>query len=222
MIWSVARLIVTCESGDDAMAFQPVVNTVEIDVIYTLNGQVAQNVFYAKFGGTYAQANLQALADEVDTQVGILWLPFQPIEAEYLRTEVRGLTVENDLTATANAGAGPGEDVSPSLPNQVTFSVKRTSLFTGRSARGRTYWIGIPKDKLLSTDENRLVAQYVSDVVGVVDALRSNINLVFLWDAVLVSRVSGGVLRDPAVTFDWIDTVAVNNVVDTQRGRLPK
>lgn len=209
-------------NGDNAMAFQSVLNTAQISVMYLLNSEVVQNVFYAEFGGAYSQGFLQELADAIDARVGVAWVTVQPFEAVYVRTEVRGLTVINDFMATANANAGAGLDASPALPNQVTFSVKQTSLFTGRSARGRCYWIGIPKDKLNPGDENRLVDQYVIDVVNQIDLLRLEINATFNWQAVIVSRITGGVPRADGKTFNWVDTVAVNNVVDTLRGRLPK
>ncbi len=204
------------------MAFQKVSNTVEINVLYTLNGEAVQNVFYAKFGGTYAQANLQSLADEVDITVNAFWLPEQPIEASYVRTEVRGLDKENDLTASANANAGPGLDPSPALPNNVTFSLKRSSAFSGRSARGRTYWIGIPTSRVQPGDENRLSAAFVTTLTTAVDKIREEINTVFLWDAVIVSRITGGLPRSEGMTFVWLSTVAVDDIVDTNRGRLPK
>lgn len=205
----------------NAMAFQAVVNTVEVDVIYELNGEIAQNVFYAKFGGTYALANLQALADAVGTIVGSDWLPLQPVEAVFLRVEVRGLTVENDLFATSVVGAGDGEDIIEAYPNNVTFSVKKVSGFTGRSARGRSYWIGIPTDKTSSPDENHVTGAYRDDLVAAIDVIRTTINAEFNWDAVLVSRFSGGVKRAAGVTFDWVGSVAVDDRIDTQRGRLP-
>jgi len=204
------------------MAFQRVPNTVEIDIIYSYNGELVQNVFYAEFGGAYAQANLQSLADEVDITVDALWLPVQPVEAVYLRTEVRGLNIENDFTATQNLNTGPGLDISSALPNNVTFSIKRISPFSGRSARGRTYWIGISEDKLKPADENRIIAADVTAMVAALDAMRAEINTVFQWTAVIVSRFTGGVKRAEGVTFDWIGTVAVDDIIDTRRGRLPR
>lgn len=203
------------------MAFQKVDNTVEIDVIYTLNGVTVQNVFYARFGGEYDQANLQSMADSVGGQVGATWLPLQPSEAVFVRTEVRGLEFENDLMATSVVGAGAGGDIIEAYPNNVTFSVKKLSSLTGRSARGRCYWIGIPQDKTSSPTENDLLPSYADAVVAAVDQIRVDINTQFNFDAVLVSRFSGGVKRVEGVTFGWIGCVAVDNRVDTQRTRLP-
>lgn len=203
------------------MAFQRVPNTAEVAVIYTLNGIVCQNVFYGEFAGGYSLLDLQVLAGAVDAAVGVGWLPDQPAEATYLRCEVRGLDTEFDLFTTDNTSTGVGTDVIPSLPNNVTFSIKKISGLTGRSARGRSYWIGIPRDKLKGTDENELTTAYTALIVANIELIRTTIAAAAGWAAVLVSRVSNGVPRTPtAITFPWVGTVAVDERIDTQRPRL--
>ncbi len=203
------------------MPFQAVVDTVEIDIIYTQHAQILQNVFYAKLPGGYVLADLEALAVGIDAQVQGTWKTQQVIEAFYDRVEVRGLAEENDLIATNNTNAGVGGNVNGALPNNVTLSIKKESGRTGRSARGRTYWIGCPQDKLKASDENMFQAAYVTSVTTAVDTIRQQIPSIGLWEAVLVSRFSGGLPRAFGLTFPWVSSVAVNDVVDTQRGRLP-
>lgn len=203
------------------MAFQPVIDTAEIDVIYTLNNKTVQNSFYAKLLGGYNLTDLQAMANAIDLQVSGSWKAQQPPEAVYLRTEVRGLAVENDLIAEQNAQTGPGIQPTKASPNQVTFSVKKTSGLTGRSARGRTYWIGVPTGQLQITDENLVNPVWASDVVAAVGDIRETINMVGTWVAVLVSRFQGGVQRPFGETFTWVGEVNVDLRVDTLRGRLP-
>lgn len=204
------------------MAFQPVLDTVEIDMIFTYNGEIAQNVFYASIAGGYSLADLVVLAAQIDVNWQGNWRAQQPLEVTYLRTEVRGLAVENDVEATDNTSTNPGTDVSPAMPNNVTFAIKKESGLTGRSARGRTYWIGIPTSKLDSPDENRLKQIYIDLIVLAVDTVRTSIIAVPLWSPVLVSRFSGGVKRSMGKTFPWITTTNVDRIIDTQRGRLPK
>lgn len=203
------------------MAFQSVPDTAQIDIVFSLNGVVVQNSFYAHHPGGYSLANLEALAADMDQVIPITWQPRQPVEAVYLRTDVRGLDEENDLVATNNDNTGPGDDATESFPNNVTFSIKKVSGKTGRSARGRTYWVGIPRNKVQPTNENLLQTVYVDLIVAAVDTIRTNIDGVGTWEAVLVSRFAGGVKREFGETFPWIDTTNVNEVVDTMRGRLP-
>lgn len=203
------------------MAFQAVPNTVEIDVIYTLNLETVQNTFYAEFTGTYAQTDLDSLAAFVATKIGTDWLPHQPVEAVFVRVEVRGLSAEEDFFAASVLGAGAGEELAEALPNNVTLSIKKSSAFTGRSARGRCYWIGIPSDKTSAPDENHITDTYRDEIVDAVDQIRTTINAQANWQAVLVSRFTGGAQRAEGKTFDWIGSVVVDKRVDTQRNRLP-
>lgn len=202
------------------MAFQPVVDTVEIDVIYTEHGETLQNVFYARLPGGYLLADLVALAVAVDGAMATHWLPQQAVEAFYSRIEIRGLAVENDISTTNNTSSGVGALLSGALPNNVTLAVKKESGLTGRSARGRCYWIGTVQASLESTNENKLTTTYVAAVVLAVDRIRIVIPTVGLWEPVLVSRFSGGLPRSAGKTFPWLSSIAVNEDVDSQRGRL--
>jgi hypothetical protein len=204
------------------MAFQAVPETAQITIVYTYNDEPCVNTLYAKKPGGYALGDLTALAEQIDVQVGTTWLNLQPPEASYVRTEVRGLDEENDLLVEENDNAGPGTGSANSTPNQVTFAIRKNSGKTGRSARGRLYWIGLPRDKLDPSDENRILQAHVDDLVDAVDDQRVGIDAVAGWEAVLVSRFKAGLKRDEGVTFPWVSTGAVDNIVDTQRGRLPK
>lgn len=203
------------------MAFQSVPNTAEIDIIYTLNGETVQNVYYAVLLAGYILADLQALADAIDLQVQGTWKSQQAPEAVYVRTEVRGLENENDLLAQQSLSTGPGVHTGAALPNQVTFSVKKTSGLTGRSARGRTYWIGIPDNVQQSANENLLGPAYAADVVTAVGSIRTTTASVGLWEPALVSRFTGGVARPVGITFPWVGETNVDLRLDTLRSRLP-
>ena len=200
------------------MAFQPVPDTAEVTLVFTQNGENITNTFHAEKPGGYNLGEISALADLVDNSVAANIRPVITIDCTYVRTEVRGLAVENDLFDVDGTNGGPGADPTEGLPNSVTLSLKKSSGFTGRSARGRWYWIGLPVNAL-DTNENFLTAARAADAVIAVNTLRGDV-LAGPWTPVIVSRFAGGVQRPVGVTFDWIDTVAVNNGVDSQRGRL--
>ncbi len=204
------------------MVFQPVPDTAQIDLIFTLNGEPVQNSFYARLVGGYTLTDLQDLADAIDLQVAVIWQSDQPPEVSYVRTDVRGLASVNDKVATQNLSAYVGTAGSQALPNNVTFSIKKGSGLTGRSARGRIFWIGIPEGNITPSNENFITAAYAAVIVTNVDAIRLTIPTVGVWEPVLVSRIEDKVKRDPAVTFPWVSTSNVNTRVDTHKGRLPK
>ncbi len=203
------------------MAFQSVPNVAQVDTLFTQNGELVQNSYYAHFPAGYSQLQLDALAVKVDTRIQADMIPVMPTEVIYLRTEVLGLTIQNDLMATFTTGPTMGSDVSPSCPNNCTLSIKQESGFSGRSARGRVYWIGIPSNKLQAANENRIVAAYVLTITAAILSIRTGIDGEPAADAVLVSRVTGGVERPTGVTFPWISEIAVNDRVDSRRSRLP-
>ncbi len=203
------------------MVFQKVVDTAEISVIYTMQGVPVQNTFYGEFAGGYALTNVQALADALDNNIGIGWLGDQNSAASYVRTEVRGLEFENDVFASNNDSAGPGTSSAAPLPNNVTLAIKKESGLTGRSARGRSYWIGALAGEILASDENFFKTAYVDLVVANIDLIRTTTNGVAGWQAVLVSRFANGVERSEGKTFDWLSSIAVDERVDTLRNRLP-
>lgn len=200
------------------MAFQSVPETAEIVIRYSQHGETYNNVLHAKLVGGYALADLQALADAVDLGVAAEWLPHQTDECLYNDTTVRGLEFENDQEAVAFVSTGSGAVIAKSNPGNVTLSVKKGSNKTGRSARGRLYWIGIPVTQL-SANENVLTVGAVFDIVAAVNNLRIDIDNT-VWKPVIVSRFSGGVARPVGITFDWTVTTAVNDNVDSQRSRL--
>lgn len=203
------------------MAFQAVPETVEIDRIYTLNGVLVQNVYYAQLSGGYGQADIQALADKIDLVFPTTFVTEHPAEAIYVRTEVRGLADPNDIVAEQGLSNGPGTHPSVALPNNVTFSIKKTSGLTGRTARGRTFWIGVPTNILQAANENLVTGVWAAGVVADVDWIRTQIATVGLWEPVLVSRFLDKVKRPTGVTFPWTGTSNIDLQVDTHRGRMP-
>lgn len=203
------------------MGFQAVPNVAEANMIFSLGGVTVQNVHYALALGGYDQASLQVLANTVDNIFDPNFRDNITAEVEYVRTEVRGLGSENDLTAEADAEAGPGIHTGDSLPNNVTFAIKKTSGFTGRSARGRTFWIGVPEVVVLGANDNFVSTAWGAAVVDAIDLIRTAIDATADWEAVLVSRFTGGVKRDEGETFPWTGTSHVNLRVDTHRSRLP-
>lgn len=214
----VRNLLKRPANGDDVMAFQAVPDTVEIVIEYLVDESVSVNVFGAELAGGYTLTDLENLADAVDAVVVADWLPAQVEDAVYVSTTVRGLAAENDLEAVNTDGAGGGGLIEIGSPGNVTFAVKKVSGKTGRSARGRTYWIGMQRSGL-TANLNRMDASAAAAIVGAVDALRAGI-VTEGWAPVIISRFSGGVKRAQGVTFTWIDSVSVDLNVDSQRRRL--
>lgn len=201
------------------MAFQSVPETVEVTANYVQNGIPLQMTFHAKRAGGYSEAQMVSLIGGFDGEVGSEFLPAQTEDTTYLKTIARGLEDENDIVVEDNSNAGAGTVLEQGLPNNVTIAIKRTSAFTGRSARGRVYWIGLALSHL-DTDENFITLAANTPIVDAIDSFRTNA-ITFGWVPVIVSRFTGGAKRAEGVTFDWITTSNEDLRVDSQRGRLP-
>lgn len=212
-------LIRASRSGDDAMAFQAVSDAAEIVITYSQNSILHNNVLAASKSGGYNLADLVVLATAVNQSVVDDWLPLQTNECSYQQTLVRGLAFLNDQETIVTTGAGPGGVASKGLPSNVTFSVKKGSGLTGRNARGRAYWIGIPS-AALAGNENLLISTEADDIVAAMEAMRLAITAT-VWTAAIVSRFLNGALRDPGKFFEWTECSSVDDQVDTQRRRLP-
>lgn len=201
------------------MVFQPLPDTAEIVIKYTGFGSNMFNVLAAHKAGGYDLADLESLAAAVDALVAADWLEIQTEDVSYVSTTVRGLASENDLEATDVTSAGPGEVVDIGMSGNVTFAIKKASGFTGRSARGRLYWIGMSRGQL-SANKNRVDATAVAAIVAACELMRGGI-VTEGWTPVIVSRWANGVKRAPTgEVFPWNSSVAVDDEVDSQRGRL--
>lgn len=201
------------------MSFQSVPETAEVSVIYTQNAETVQMTFHARLVGGYSQSDIDALADNVDARIATSFLPIQTADCTYVRTEARGLENIDDFFQQNFGAAGDGEIVSEGFPNMVTIAVQRNAGLTGRSSRGRVFWIGL-NHLSLEDDENFVTASEGTAIVAAVAAMATTLGLSD-WKPVIVSRFTGGAKRETGVTFDWINTLIVDLRVDTQRGRMP-
>jgi hypothetical protein len=200
------------------MAFQKVQESAEIVIAYTGSGSNMVNVVGAHKVGGYVLADLTSMAAAVDAMVTLEWLPIQTNDVTYVSTTVRGLDKENDLEAVDATGTAAGGDIEKGEPGNVTIAIKKASGFTGRSARGRLYWIGMISSAL-GTDLNIVDPTPLAEIVAAVDDLRLTI-IAEGWLPVIISRFAGGVKRTDGAVFSWLTSTAVGNTVDSQRRRL--
>lgn len=204
------------------MAYQRVPETAEITVRYTVQGVDIANTYHARASGGYNQSMLDTLANQIDLTPVSGLLADQTNKCNYVRTDVRGLDSEFDLTATANASAGVGAKTGFQFPANVAFCVQKSSGLTGRSARGRVFITGIPTAYTAATSlEPNFLTQVAADAyVAHVDSFRFTIEAIGPWNAVIVSRYHNGSKRSEAVTFQWTQTLATDRKLDTMRVRM--
>jgi hypothetical protein len=200
------------------MAFQAVPDVIEASTHFIAGGIPMVNTYYAERSGGYIQSDLDQLANTIDIVIFDEFLPLLSVNVEYLRTQCRGLASATDLYAEDSAGTGFGAVIGDMLAPHTTLAIKKTSAFTGRSARGRIYWPGITASQGNGGQNVFVSGAFAAAAVAAVDEIRQGI-IGLGMVPVIVSRFTGGAPRTVGVTFEWIATSVTNTAVDSQRRR---
>jgi len=204
---------------ENAMAFQSVPNCASASIIQAVTDGDIVNVINFRHDGSYDQNDIDALAAAVDAWWSTEVLPLFDQNITYTETIVRGLTSENDLTATNNTGTGGGTVVGQLMPNNVAYVVTHRTGYTGRSARGRTYHGGLSNTNFSGT--NQVTLTFKADLEAAWAELPTYLAGTG-WTHVVISRFTGGAKRAIGVTFEVTSSLARNRITDSQRRRLPE
>jgi hypothetical protein len=201
------------------MAFVPVPDTILVEMRMLLDSQRVENTLYFRKTGGWIIADVTPLVNAL-----IIW--WQASLGAVLST---GLTLReiavtdlSSLTGFSVSQTPPtplptGSDGGEHEPNNVALCVSFRTLSRGRSFRGRNYVTGLP--------ESRVSGSFVSDAT--VAAIQAAYQLLpgiavtagCIW--VVVSRFTAGAPRVTGITTEIDSVVVIDNVVDSQRRRLP-
>jgi len=200
------------------MAFQPVPNTAQVEMVYDLFGSKVENVYHVRGSGGWTIAELQSLANVFNTWDNDVLKLMRGASACLDRIVARDLTAEIAPGVEVNAHIDPcGSGGGETQPGNVTVAVKWTTGLVGRSARGRTYHIGLTEtmtvgNALVPTIAANLITAYTSLITRIQGADPN-------WQLVVVSRYSNNVRRAQGEVFDII-ACDVDLNLDSQRRRL--
>lgn len=202
------------------MAFQSAPNCANAYIQCSQQGVVVGHAlnFYKADG--YTQADVDNLAAAVDEWFSTNVLPLLHSGLSYVNTTVRGLTSPVDLLSTNADGAGVGGDTTGRiLPANVSWAVKFTTAFTGRSARGRAFMFGLSDTDTNTANRNTITSTFGANALTAWNALIADAAAVG-WTWVVLSRISEGVPRLIPHPYT-IEGVGYTDLrVDTRRGRL--
>lgn len=200
------------------MPFIPTADVLQVNVRFALGGQQVENVLHF----SYAASDFNTAAFNIYNVIQDTWW-----------TAIRAV-LSNQLTSTGcyivdqASASGPvasygsftqttGQSSIFAAPGNVAFGVTHRTAARGRSFRGRTYICGIPADQV---SQSRVSDGFLSVAVSSFNALRNaaiDANIPF----VIVSRYANKAPRAAGVATLVTASVAVDNVVDSQRRRLP-
>lgn len=207
------------------MPFIPVANTVLAEIRMTADLQQVENTLYFEFPAAPTLASMQTLADDLQA-----WWIASYAGQIWSGVELREITL-TDLTSSSGPQltqvppSGTLGDLSnPPLPTSVTLTVSFRTALRGRSFRGRNYVVGLVESQTTSANEidSTTIAAWASTYT---DLFAVAADAGVTW--VVVSRFSGvdgsgnPIPRAAGVTTPVTTVVIVDNVVDSQRRRLP-
>lgn len=207
-----------------ASTFVPVPNTVAASIHYIQTNQRYQNTLYFNKNTAWTQAQMQALADDLDTK----WATQVMIDLSST-LHMTDVTVI-DLTSQTSGGAvhtadHSGSDGGNPYTQNDAFCLKLQTALRGRSFRGRIYLPGLTSNMvsslgiLTSTQANNLR----DDVQGVIDEIDIGESV----QAVVVSRYHGvdvngkPIPRTTGVVTPITAVTYTDLYIDSQRRRLP-
>jgi hypothetical protein len=201
------------------MAFVAVPACIKMEFFYTMNGQPAMNrIHISTTESEPTEATCLAFA-----QAGVAWwagnVPALVAPTFSLReVHTVSLAAQNAPQAVVSEGLPiVGTNGGASLPNNVAIAISLRTGLTGRSARGRWFWGGLTETQVVA---NEVDGGVLVSIVSAIDNLLSAITDEG-GEPVIVSYVSGGAPRGGGpVKFIITDALAVDAIVDSQRGRL--
>jgi len=193
--------------------------TVKLSFFYSLLGQPAMNRIHVSVPPTLPSEGLcsdlaVAAGDWWDTNVKALVTNQMTLN----EVHVMSLAEENGPQASFSAGLPlAGTQTADPCSGNVAFCVSFRTGLTGRSARGRWYWCGLIETQTVG---NEVAGGTVTSILGAMDNLLSTISGLG-FSPIILSYISGGAPRvGGPVKFIINDAIAVDNIIDTQRGRL--
>lgn len=199
--------------------FIPVPNCASVELIYLLNGITAENVLYVHKGSPYSLADLQAVRTIVNSWDAATWFNARGIGCTLVRIRTKALDasgspMEDFTLPTPRAGSIN----SPLLPGNASFAIKLSTGRTGRSFRGRLYFVGLTS-AVLGTTANQILASTSTLFVSWLNTLLSNLATGGHTLGV-VSYRSNHVFRANGLFTQAVNWVAVDNNIDSMRRRL--
>lgn len=207
------------------MPFVPVANTVLAEFRQTCDTQQVENTLYFEFLSAPSLGELNSLGSAL-----VDWWRSEIAPHVWVGVELREVVL-SDLSSASSLQAtivptpdALGELNLAPLPNNVSLTVSFRTGLRGRSFRGRNYVIGLVKDQTVTA--NTFASSLLTTFQAAYTALLAVASAESVsW--VVVSRFSGvdgaghPIPRAAGVTTPVTSVVIVDDVVDSQRRRLP-
>lgn len=194
-------------------------NVAQCNVVHLQDNQVLENTLYFFSTTPITEARLYELA----SALGTIWVDvFMPLKCSQVRlNEVNAMQlvpVPAPTAAWSPASPVVGGDSNAASPNSVTLAISLRTGLSGRSYRGRNYWIGLTEP----TVTNNLVdSGLIGDILAAYSLLIGPDAVAESWTWSVYSRYVNNTPRETGTSIDVSSVGTTDNVVDSQRRRLP-
>lgn len=207
------------------MAFTPAENTVKVELNYTSQGQKCANIIYIQLPNPPVPTDLIDVAAAVATWWSARMAPLTCAGTSLDNVTCTDLTVANSYQIVYTSGLPDlgSRGVNP-VPNNATVVTKFHTSLSGRSFRGRSYFVGLELGDLTG-DANHVDSAFAIDLAEAWELLITDIDPTHgVWVvASFYSGVDGDgkpIPRSEAVMTPII-ACSTDTTVDSQRRRLP-
>lgn len=203
------------------MAFIPAVDTARVAMHFTQDLQQVENVFYVQSIAGWDAASLSTLAGIVKAWWNTSIKPTTSNTVSLNEIDCKDMSSSSGVEIVYSTGLPlVGSSGSPANPNSVTFAIKLVTGLGGRSFRGRQYIIGLTQGNL-NADANTVTSAAMAIYTTGYNALITSLAAAYTPGMVIASFHSGGAPRITATLTAVTAALFADNVVDSQRRRLP-
>lgn len=200
------------------MARPPTENVAEVTMTFLQDGQYLINKHHFINTAGWDEGSLNNLGTAVRTWWNDEMKALVTNDVSLVEIEAVDLTDGSGLGITVQTGLPiAGTNSQDGYPNNVTVAIKKGTGLVGRSFRGRTYHIGLPKESIVA---NTLTPTMVTSLRDAYDALKEPLGVAIPVDMCVLSEVSNGVPRTAGICT-VVTGIGVDPVADSQRRRLP-
>lgn len=186
---------------------------------FTQGGQQACNIFHVENTGAMDVAQFNVIADAfIDWWTTNLRSNTSP-QTSLDAIEVTDISTSSGIGIEYTTGLPlSGTNGTAGLPQNVTVATKLSTGFTGRSKRGRSYFVGVPSNAV--TSDGHITPTFQGIVDGAFEVLIDTLRTLDV-PLMVLSLVTGGAPRAAGILTEVI-AAAVNLAADSQRRRLPE
>ncbi len=207
------------------MAFQPCPETAECRLQGIMYSQQVENVFHVRISTSPTLSDLNAIVSAINDWATGTYANHMSNDLHWQQLVVTDLNVPGGIQVTHDmTGEGGGVIDARVKTNQDTFAVSFKTGLAGRSFRGRVYVLAVPSGYYNTA--NTLDPLNAAAYVTMFNTLKEDLATA-TYPLGVLSRYNKDAVPTPphkrteGLLTDVVTVTAADNIVDSQRRRLP-